>query len=243
MRRPISTSSGLDTFGNSSARMILWRFSPTASAALTKSRSTTCSAAPRITRATRGAVVMPTASTRSHSLGPSAATSSSAKRICGKARKMSATRISNSSTKPPAYAAVRPISTPSVTPRIVESTASPSTVRPPFRNRLRTSRPSRSVPSSAWLDGPLLSIPANAVGEWGANAGPTSAIRTISVTMPSPMRVRLSRRAERSTVSSWRWRSGATAPAGDSRATAWVLTVPPSAASASAAPSTRRRGS
>ena len=60
MRRPISTSSGLVTFGSSSPKTIRERFSPTASAALTKSRSTTSCAAPRITRATRGACVMPT---------------------------------------------------------------------------------------------------------------------------------------------------------------------------------------
>ena len=57
MRRPSSTSSGLVTFGSSSPKTIRERFSPTASAALTKSRSTTSCAAPRMTRATRGACV------------------------------------------------------------------------------------------------------------------------------------------------------------------------------------------
>ena len=51
MRRPSSTSSGLVTFGSSSPKTIRERFSPTASAALTKSRSTTSCAAPRMTRA------------------------------------------------------------------------------------------------------------------------------------------------------------------------------------------------
>ena len=69
MRRPSSTSSGLVTLGSSSPKMIRERFSPTASAALTKSRSTTSWAAPRITRATRGACVRPTISTISHSFG------------------------------------------------------------------------------------------------------------------------------------------------------------------------------
>ena len=59
-RRPNSTSSGDITFGSSSPKITRRRGSPTASAALMKSRSTTCWAAPRITRATRGACEMPT---------------------------------------------------------------------------------------------------------------------------------------------------------------------------------------
>src|ERR687898_222788 len=55
IRSPASTSRGLVTFGSTSPNTIRQRFSPTTSALLTKSRSTISSAAPRITRATRGA--------------------------------------------------------------------------------------------------------------------------------------------------------------------------------------------
>ena len=80
--------------------MIRLRGSPTASAALTKSRSTTCSAAPRMTRATRGACERPTMSTISATLDGNAVSSSSASTICGKAMNTSAMRISTSSTAP-----------------------------------------------------------------------------------------------------------------------------------------------
>ena len=83
MRRPISTSSGLVTFGRSSPKTIRQRFSPTTSAALMKSRSTTSWPAPRMTRATRGACVKPTVRTISHSFGPIAETASRTKMICG----------------------------------------------------------------------------------------------------------------------------------------------------------------
>ena len=99
MRRPSSTSSGLVTFGSSSPNTIRERFSPTASAALTKSRSTTSCAAPRITRATRGLCPIATTRTISHSFGPSAETASSARMICGNASTTSLPRISTSSTQ------------------------------------------------------------------------------------------------------------------------------------------------
>ena len=99
MRRPSSTSSGLVTLGSSSPKTMRERFSPTASAALTKSRSTTSWAAPRMTRATRGACVRPTAMTMSHSFGPRAETASSTRMICGKASSTSLPRMSTSSSQ------------------------------------------------------------------------------------------------------------------------------------------------
>ena len=100
MRRPNSTSSGLVTFGSSSSKTIRERDSPTASAALTKSRSATSSAAPRMTRATRGACVPPTHSTISHGRGPKADTASRVRMIGGNARMTSLPRISTSSSQP-----------------------------------------------------------------------------------------------------------------------------------------------
>src|SRR5579862_2148790 len=99
-RRPNSTISGLITLGSSSLKMIRLRGSPTASAALTKSRSTTCWAAPRITRATRGACEIPTIRMIRPTLGPNAVTNSSASTICGKAMNTSEIRIRTSSTQP-----------------------------------------------------------------------------------------------------------------------------------------------
>ncbi len=80
--------------------MIRERFSPATSSALMKSRSTICWAAPRITRATRGACVIPTVSTISHSFGPIAETASSTKMICGNASTTSLIRMSTSSSQP-----------------------------------------------------------------------------------------------------------------------------------------------
>ena len=99
-RRPNSTISGLVTLGKSSPKMIRRRGSPTASADLMKSRSTICSPAPRMTRATRGAVEIPTTTMISGTLGPNAATSSSARTICGNAMNTSEMRMSTSSTQP-----------------------------------------------------------------------------------------------------------------------------------------------
>src|SRR5919108_733637 len=99
IRSPSSTSSGLVTFGSSPSMMIRERRSPATSSALMKSRSTICWAAPRITRATRGAWVIPTVTTISQSFGPIAETASSTKMICGNASTTSFPRISTSSTQ------------------------------------------------------------------------------------------------------------------------------------------------
>src|SRR5918995_3304606 len=111
IRSPASTSRGLVTFGSTSPNTIRQRFSPTTSALLTKSRSTISSAAPRMTRATRGAWVSPTVRTISHSFGPSADTARSTKMICGNASSTSLARISTSSSQLRAYAAIRPTTT------------------------------------------------------------------------------------------------------------------------------------
>src|SRR6185503_9252986 len=99
MRSPISTSSGLVTFGRSSPKTMRQRFSPTTSADLMKSRSTTSCPAPRMTRATRGAWVRPTVRTRSHSFGPIAETTSRMKMIAGNDSRTSLPRMSTSSSQ------------------------------------------------------------------------------------------------------------------------------------------------
>src|SRR5947207_4546722 len=96
-RRLASTSRVLVMFGRTSLMRILARGAPIASAAWTKSRSTTSSEAPRVTRATRGIVVSPTTSTSSQSFGPIVATTTSARTIDGKARMTSIVRMSTSS--------------------------------------------------------------------------------------------------------------------------------------------------
>ncbi len=159
MRRPSSTSSGLVTFGSSSPKMIRERFSPTASAALTKSRSTTSCAAPRITRATRGACVRPTIRTISQSFGPSAETASSARMICGKASSTSLPRISTSSSQLREYAATSPTID---AEHHAEQRSRRRTSRARSGRRAgsgsSTSRPSASVPNSASLDGGLFGM-------------------------------------------------------------------------------------
>jgi hypothetical protein len=100
IRSVVSTISGLETFGRISERMIFRRGMPIASADRTKSRSTTSTAAPRITLAARGTVVRPTATTRSHSFGPTVAASTSAKTICGSEMSTSMLRMRKSSSLP-----------------------------------------------------------------------------------------------------------------------------------------------
>jgi len=76
------------------------RGTPIASAAATKSRSTTGWAAPRVTLATRGMVVNPTARMMVTGFGPTVAIATRASMICGKARITSIPRIRTSSSQP-----------------------------------------------------------------------------------------------------------------------------------------------
>ena len=102
-RSPASASSGAFMFGSTSARITRSRLSPSASAAVMKSRETMPSATPRASRATRGACEKPTSSTIIHQVGWSTAVStSSASRICGNASATSFSRMIASSSQPPA---------------------------------------------------------------------------------------------------------------------------------------------
>ena len=110
--------------GSTSARITRLRFSPSASAAMTKSRDTMPSATPRARRATRGAWETPTSTMRIHAVGCSIAVStSSASRICGNDRTTSLKRMITSSHQPPPYAATTPIAIPSTMPSSVPNTA------------------------------------------------------------------------------------------------------------------------
>jgi hypothetical protein len=107
------------------------------------------------------------------------------------------------------------MTTPRPTPSRVAAADIQSTLRPPLRKRLQTSRPSASVPNSASDDGALLGTPMNSVGECGARSGPNRAIRIRIVTIAMPILVRPSRSALRRIPShAWRWRAGAPGPAG-----------------------------
>ncbi len=88
--------------GSTSARITRLRFSPSASAAMTKSRDTMPRATPRASRATRGAWETPTSTIRIQADGCSIAVSTtSASRICGKERTTSLRRMITSSHQPP----------------------------------------------------------------------------------------------------------------------------------------------
>ena len=88
--------------GSTSATITRERFSPSASAATTKSRDTMPSATPRATRATRGACEAPTSTTMTHDAGFwSAVSTTRASRICGKASSTSLSRMITSSHQPP----------------------------------------------------------------------------------------------------------------------------------------------
>ena len=99
-RRLASTINGLVMLGRISPKRMRRCLTPIASAARMKSRSTISTDAPRVTRATRGIVVIPTASTISHSFGPTVETATSASTIDGKARITSMIRMSTSSRSP-----------------------------------------------------------------------------------------------------------------------------------------------
>ena len=109
---------------------------PIASVAPMKSRSTTGWAAPRATRATRGAVVRAIARTITQFFAPTRLTATSASMICGNAMITSIARIRMSSSALRAYAATRPIATPKTRPIAVETTAITRMLRPPYRKRL-----------------------------------------------------------------------------------------------------------
>ena len=171
--------------GRISLRRIFARRSPSASAARTKSRSTTSSAAPRVSRAMRGIGRSRRRERCSQSLGPTVATARSASTSGGKAS-MTSMRAHEQVVEP-ARASRRQRArscTPSTTPSAVASDRERENRAPPQRKRLSTSRPRLSVPSSASRDGGAYGRPTNltsaeidASGD-AAEAGPTSAIAT-----------------------------------------------------------------
>ena len=79
-------------------------------------------------------------------LAPRAAATAIASTRTGKARNMSVPRDSPWSTAPPRKPATAPTRVPTAKPMATTATAAGNDVRPPFRTRLKTSRPSWSVP-------------------------------------------------------------------------------------------------
>ena len=118
-----------------------------------------------------------------------------------------------------------------------DAAASHSTVRPPYRKRLRTSRPRASAPKVASPDGRLFGGATNSVGEYGATSGPASATSTSRATMTAPIRVRQRRIASATRAKRPRdaaRSTGGACPSARSIAlsTVWSVTAPPSSASA-----------
>src|SRR6476646_7425594 len=70
---------------------------------------------------------------------------------------------------------------------MVAAAAKPITDRPPYSTRLRTSRPRKSVPSGALLEGPESGRPIGTRGSCGAKYGPKAATSTTNTTMPNPI--------------------------------------------------------
>ena len=68
-------------------------------------------------------------------------------KMVGKVRKASVTRINAESIQPPKYPLNAPTSTPSPMDRNVETSPTASETRPPYKMRVKTSRPSSSVPN------------------------------------------------------------------------------------------------
>ena len=79
-------------------------------------------------------------------LGPSAATNTRAIKIMGKPRAMSTRRMINASTLPPKYPASRPSVVPIKPLTRMASIDTRSDTLEPWMMRLRTSRPTLSVP-------------------------------------------------------------------------------------------------
>ena len=64
----------------------------------------------------------------------------------GKAISMSTIRWTSTSNQPPNAPLTRPTAVAMTTPSATEVTLTPSEARPPYRTRVKTSRPSASVP-------------------------------------------------------------------------------------------------
>ena len=94
--------------------------------------------------------------------GPATVTINKAKRIAGKARNTSMTRITAMSRQPPHQAANRPMIVPAMLEMATDATAMTKEVRTATTRRLNTSRPNRSVPMMCVPLGPCR----RSIGTW-----------------------------------------------------------------------------
>ena len=171
--------------------------SPRAAAASTNPRPACACVAERMMRATSGSWISATPTTRTVRLEPKPVTSTNKKRSAGSDSRTSAERISTGSSSPREYPAASPTTRPPAYASSTERPASAITLRPPQRMRESTSRPRKSVPSSASALGPSYGIPIGRAGACGATNGPNRATSrtstsTAAPTAPAPLRAKRS---------------------------------------------------
>ena len=192
---------------------------PARRAASTNSRSRSESTWLRARRVYQGQNTTATATMVCSRLGPSVAAMAAASTKAGKAKKRSVMRISTSSTIPPTSPAMMPSRLPNVTDRPTIRAAEPSEMRAPAMMRLRTSRPTLSVPRRWAGDGGARTEKRSAaLGDW-ASSGPRSAARTASRTIALPSRLSQEDRAKASAPPNQR-----RAPSGRGRALSSPIT-------------------
>src|SRR5690554_679685 len=159
----------------------------------------------RMTRAIRGTRAMAIAIMALTMLGPVAAMMASARRMEGRAKSRSITRMIRVSSQPPTYPAIDPSASPASSERPVATSPTSSETRAPAMMRDSTSRPNSSAPSTNRVlklpstqrprGGSYLSQMLWATGSMGAIQGAKRAVSTRATTMKLPTKTeRLPRR-------------------------------------------------
>ena len=143
----ISVNTTRHTFGSTSPNNRLMPRPPCNLATRTKSRASNTCVLPRATRAMGAAYIKPRVTLKINGSWPKKLAINNSKISVGAASKKSINLASASSIQPPANAASEPSATPIIAERAVAMSAITSDGRPPWRARLKTSRPSASVPS------------------------------------------------------------------------------------------------
>src|ERR1035437_489208 len=181
------TISGVRAFGIRCRNRIRAGVAPSARAAVTKSASRNARRLPRRSRAKIGAYETPTASMICTWPWPSQATIPIASRIPGTASRTSVMRIRTVSTLPPTPPASAPMVVPKMSPKATATTPTVRLIRAPYRTRLNSSRPSRSVPMRWARSGPcLLRARFPTAGSYGAMIGASTAPSTKMAMKTSP---------------------------------------------------------
>src|SRR5882724_12325286 len=137
------------TLGRMWRQRMRGRDRPSERAASTYVRSRTASVSARTTRAYVAQLLSPTTRMMLRTLGPSTPMTVMASRMNGNANCMSASRMTRWSARPPRMPAVRPRLVPTLPASSTADTPISAEVRAPWMTRLRMSRPSWSVPSTA----------------------------------------------------------------------------------------------